>query len=346
MPATNRIRIYDNTMIVDAQTCPRLFYLRHHEFLSEADKKVWFDFGGAWGKAMDAIWQHGCGKKVNINQLAKIGFDAFCQEWVDERGRPGPDDLTEDDLDVRSGGIGFRNPVVAHEMIYFYVEKRKPMFENRTIRLLSVEEPFAVPLHKADKTILYGGRWDKIIKIEGFVRCIEHKTTTAWQYPRKLKTEYLNSFSPNNQIDGYIYAGRFKYGKQFRGVYVDIALVHKDIHDLFELMPVSRDTGSIDAWLWDTWYWVNEIERNKAALKTVKSNDGYMAAFPKKTASCYRFPFNCQYLKICSTNSNPIGIKKDIPNDEHGRPMFKVEKWEPFDYLKMEKLGLRKRDLV
>lgn len=329
-----KIRIYDNTQIVDAQVCLRLHYLRHTEWLNDENTKIWFDFGAAWHSAMDVIWKLMSEKKLKIQAVCDRAFEAWCIEWED-RGRPGPDDIDEDNMEV----MGIRNPMVAHEMIHYYIERRTPLFMNKTFRLISVEEPFAVPLME-DGSILYTGRWDKVIALEGSIRGIEHKTTTAFKWPRNLREEYLKSFVPNNQIDGYIYSGKAKHGKKFRGIYVDIALVHKDIHDKFELLPIERDDGALDAWLWETHYIINEIERNREALQDVRSTDGYMAAFPKKTSSCYRFPHNCQYLPICSAKNNPMGIKKNPPDG------WKIEQWQPFDYLQLEKIGLKKKDVI
>lgn len=329
-----KVRIYDNTQIIDAQKCPRFHYLRHTEWLTDENTKIWFDFGAAWHSAMDIIWKQ-MSDRVKPAVVCDRAFEAWCAEWED-RGRPGPDDLDEDNMVE----MGIRNPMVAHEMIHYYVERRSRLFQNKTFRLISVEEPFAVPIAE-DGSILYTGRWDKVISLEHVIRGIEHKTTTAYKWPRNLREEYLNSFVPNNQIDGYIYSGKAKYGKKFRGIYVDIALVHKDIHDCFEMLPIERDDGALDAWLWETHYWIGEIERNRQALASVRSTDPYMAAFPKKTASCYQFPHNCQYLKaVCNACHNPMGLKKNPPEG------FKAEKWEPFDYLQLEKIGLKKKDVV
>lgn len=336
----NKIRLYDNTQIVDAQTCNRLQYLRHFEWLVEEDSKIWFDFGAAWHSSMDVIWKLMSEKRLKLNVVTDRAFEAWCKEW-ESRDRPGPDDLDEDNMEL----MGIRNPMTAHEMIHFYVERRQRLFNNKTFRLISVEEPFAVPLNK-EGSLLYTGRWDKVIGLEGVIRGMEHKTTTAYKWPRNLRKEYLASFVPNNQLDGYIYSGKSKYGKKFRGIYVDIALVHKDIHDCFELLPIERNEGALDAWLWETHYYINESERNRQALRNVKPTDGYMAAFPKKTSSCYRFPHNCQYLPVCSQTDNPMGIRKDIPTDENGKAIYKVEKWEPFDYLKLNKIGLKKGDVL
>lgn len=333
-PPKKKIQIHDNTQVVDSQTCPRLFYLRHREHLTDEDTKIWFAFGGAWGKAMDVIWKD-MSDRVKPEVVLDRAFEAWCAEWT-SRGYPGPDDIDMDTMQE----MKMRNPMVANEMLYYYIERRAPLFKNKTFKLLSVEEPFAVPLDEHGD-VLYTGRWDKVISLEHRIRGGEHKTTTAHLYgTRKLKEEYLLSFVPNNQIDGYIYAGKAKYGKKFAGIYVDIALVHKDMHDVFEMLPIERDDGALDAWLWETHYWINEIDRNDQALIEVSDDDGYMAAFPKKTSACYRFPFNCQYLGICNAINNPKGLKAHPPDG------FKVEKWEPFDYLQLDKIGLKKKDVV
>ena len=146
----------------------------------------------------------------------------------------------------------------------------------------------------------------------------------------------MNSFSPNNQVDGYNYAGRFKYGKKWKGVWVDIAVVHKEIHNTFQLLPIERSQAAADAWLWDTNYWIEQLEENRRVLKTLPKDQPYLTAFPKSLKSCYDFPHSCPMLDICRYNQNPRMIQPPA--------YMKKEKWEPFDHLRLQKLGLKKED--
>jgi hypothetical protein len=163
---------------------------------------------------------------------------------------------------------------------------------------------------------------------------VTHNTTTAYRKDGYFRADFLDSFSPNSQVDGYQYAAGPLYAGKLRSIWIDAALVHKTVHDGFKFIPIDRGDSSLDMWLWETHHWIDQIEMNKAALAEEERTSGnYMAAFPRDTSSC----FGCAFRHPCIALPNPA--KQLTP------PMgFKVERWSPFDMVALEKIGFTRED--
>lgn len=321
------MRFYDNTRISSFRVCPRMYYYRHVKHWVPERISTALVFGGAWHEGMDVIWK-GLKEDPNIDAetLARKAFQAFLADWI-ESGLPSPDEMT---VEVEEY-IGYRHPMNAYEMFINYIDERRKFMAQPGFELLEVEIPFAVPLIPDDETLFYVGRLDKVFTLSTGIYVGEHKTTSEYKKGGPFKDSFIDSFSPNSQVDGYLFAGKSKYGKAFQGVWVDAALVHKTIHDAFKLIPIERLDSQLDSWLWETLYHVKQIEANKAQIETLDANDDYLAAFPKNTSSCSMYG-GCAYRDICKMLSNPLG--HDTPNG------FKVEPWSPFKELELEKIGL------
>jgi hypothetical protein len=142
----------------------------------------------------------------------------------------------------------------------------------------------------------------------------------------------MSSFSPNSQIEGYLYAGQLLYPDNFKGVWIDAALVHKTIHNGFRKIPINKNLEMLDAFLWEAIYWANDIDTSLKMLEECSPDDPYMRTFPKNTESCQDY-YGCAYQSVCRFHPNPMRV-------EHPPEGFKVERWEPFKELELEKIGL------
>ncbi len=327
-------RYYDNTRVSEFRTCPRKFFYRHVMDWVSVGFSPPLLFGSSWHSAMDEVWkvmsESNNAQSLGTQEVAELGYAAFMKTWV-EGGGPETDDIDEE-WQYR---LSFRNPMVALEMLYGYVDARRSLFQRDSFELLSIEQPFAVPLDPEDETLFYVGRFDKVFRVKEGIIIGEHKTTSLYARQGGFRPMFIDSFSPNSQVDGYLHAARVLYGDEVKSCWIDAALVHKTEHDFFKIIPIERQFNQLDAWLWETHHWIDEIEGNWNAVKEQSvngSDEPYMAAFPKNTSSCQDFARNCPYIDLCKMIPNPIG--RDLPGG------YEEEHWSPFERLGLDKIGL------
>lgn len=320
-------RYYDNTRISDYRRCPRYFYFRHERGWVRDTTDPAAAFGISWHSAMDSLW-HDIALGTDHYDKEKIllgAYKAFCNTWAEEGMTPAGDIGPEEFDRLRA-----RHPGTALEMLYAYFEQREDFIKTK-ITLLAIERPFAVPLDPNDPTLFYVGRVDKELEWNGHVYPLDHKTTANYAKLGGFKSVFLDSFSPNSQVEGYIFSGKVEHGEKLKGVLIDAALVHKT-EQAFKLIPIEKQFEQIDAWLWETHDWIGKIEDDKVKLPDTNSRQPYMSAFPKNTNSCFLYNKACPYLDVCRMWPNPVG--KDTP------PGFREDKWSPFEKLGLSELGL------
>jgi hypothetical protein len=323
-------RLYDNTRISSYKSCPRAFYYAHERDWRKEGTATALIFGGAWHNAMDVLWeQMGNGTLLSDSNVVDLAYEAFVAKWLKE-GLPAPDQMGPDEIAYYSP----RTPMVAKEMLYGYLEARREFFADPTFKLISIEQPFAVPLDPEDTTLWYVGRLDKVFELKGNIHVGEHKTSTAYRVNGPFRNDFLDSWSPNSQVDGYLYALRSLYGKKAKSVWIDAALVHKKVHNGFRFIPVDRQYAQLDAWLWSAHCWIDQIEGNKEVLRLNRDREPnrYLDAFPQNTGACGNYG-GCSYRDLCKTLPNPE--KEKVP------PLgYKEEHWSPFDEIKLEQIGM------
>ena len=312
------MKYFDNTRISEYLACPRKFYFRHVRHWRREGVSINLAFGSGWHAAMDEIW---AGKTIDE------AVDAF-RTVMDEEG------IDLDMLDISQ----IRNPMTCRAMLENYVQLRAAFFDQ--IELLAVEQPFAVPLMPGSDEY-YVGRIDKVFRHLTMKRICggEHKTTSWYKKDGPFRAEWIASFSPNSQVDGYLYAGHMMYGEEFKSVWVDGALVHKTVHDGFGFIPCQRKFSMLDLWLWETNERVGAIQEDlndlKKFLRTGLVNKmDYMPCFQRHTNSCFLYNRACSYLDICRNKPNPAQVF-ETPSD------YIESKWQPFDELKLKELGLK-----
>jgi hypothetical protein len=328
-PSLQLISLYDNTRISAYRNCPRYFYFGHVRNWQADRKSLPLAFGSSWHAAQDVIWRRHAEPKDKLNDIADEAYAAFITEWV-SNDLPAPENMSPDELEDMTP----RTPQVAQEMIYNYLDARWTIFHDPGFELVDIEKPFAVPLDPNNPSLWYVGRLDKVFKFRGKYVVGEHKSSSAYRKDGGFRADFLDQWSPNSQIDGYLYTLRLLYGNDASAVWVDAALVHKQVHNAFRFIPVERQFAQLDAWLWETHAWIDQIEGNLEVLEERSALDTpYLAAFPKNTSSCTNYG-GCPYADICKAVPNPA--KLDEP------PLgYKVQRWSPVDELKLEKIGFK-----
>lgn len=316
---SKQLRLYDNTRLSAYKRCPRFYYYRHVLHWEVDGKRLPLIFGASWHSAMEVIWAAMTPPAIPPNKetIVRAAYGAFLDTWLKEGGPP-PDEI---DYEMEKD-YAPRTPTTGLEMIVGYVEHR--LANASDFELISVEKGFAVPLDPQDPTLFYIGKIDKIVKRRGKVMGIEHKTTTAYSKASKFRSTFVDSFSPNAQVDGYLFALHMMYPGKAGAVWVDAALVHKS-DEGFMFIPVERQLAQLDGWLWETLDWIRRVEADTAAAVAVKASDPYMHAFPKNTNSCWDFMSACPYLGPCKMWSNPKD--KPIPAG------YTAKRWDPLEHL-------------
>ena len=318
------MKYYDNTRIGDYKTCPRKYLLRHEFDLVHEGNPLALTNGLCWHDAMDVVWT-----MVNARQPNDQVLGAAMKRWVEtwkEWGMDFPLTLEQQEK------CAPRTPMIAAEMLTNYISQRGDFI--RECELVAVEQPFAVKLYSDDTPIRYIGRFDKVVIHPNHGRLlIEHKTSSLYSKASGLRPDYIKSWSPNSQIDGYLHAANMIYENGVNGIWIDAALVHKTVHNVFKFIPIDRQFAQLDQWLYETRDWIQRIEDEKARFGAGPGeSDQNYGGFPKNTGSCSMWA-GCSYRDLCKFNPVPSNI---LSNHDG----FKIEHWEPFDILKIEELGL------
>ena len=310
---------YDNTQLSAYKDCPRKYYLRHVRHWRSEGISLDLVFGLAWHDAMDIVWQL-ANESCTPDEILPLAYAQFSETWLEEGGP----DMEEIDLASASPKLQVKNPGNASEMLYHYIDQRWDFLN--TIELLAVERPFMVPLYEDRDDIQYIGRRDKDFRYEGRVIVGEHKTTGSYKKGGPFRDDYIASYSPNSQVDGYLFASHMTYGNEAKGVWVDAALCHKTVHNGFKFIPVDRAIEQLDAWLSETREWIDRIENEKHHYINYSNLDrSYLDCFPKNTGACSMYS-GCSYQDICRFIANPAR--------ETSPPAgFIEEEWKPFEIL-------------
>ena len=297
-------RFFDNSTLDSMRVCPRRYYYSKIRRWKADRSAIALVFGSAWHAAMDYLW-------ANPSASAKKVFEeGFLKEW-------NKSEFSEtEDFDLFP-----RTPQRAFEMISKYIERYQSWLENN-IKVEAIEKAFIVPLSENHQNLFYIGKWDKLYKQGNFYHIVDHKTTSSFA------NTWLNSWSPNGQVDGYLYAGHMEYGDMFKSVMIDGALVSKTQID-FRRVPIERQIDMLDNWKWEVLDLIEQImyyEERLIEERSLEKESRFLRAFPKCTTSCTSYYGMCPYVDLCKYVPNPESYKgDDVPEG------FALDTWRPFD---------------
>ena len=297
-------RFFDNSMLDVMRVCPRKFYYRHIRHWETSGIRIPLIFGSAWHAAMDFTWNGVQG--LNDYQLLEGASCEFIKTWK-QMGMV-------DSLDFDTFP---RTPARAVSMLEEYIRTYRSQLER--IQLMETETAFVVPLSLDNANIFYIGKWDKVFRDRLGITICDHKTASSMQ------SSWINSFSPNGQMDGYLHAGHMTYGDEMHGVLIDGALVSKTKID-FQRIPLQRQTSQLNAWVWEVTDLIDMIELNEERLLEYRASGDrldYLPAFPKCTTSCTQYFGTCPYHDLCQFWENPE--HKEIPDN------MQSATWVPFN---------------
>lgn len=332
---------FDNTMLSSWRSCRRKFYFSHirhwrSQGFSYGSRKL--VFGLAWHEAMDKIWAKFMQDDADrLEPLHEEAFIAFLDCWVAEGG-PSMEDIESDPEEYEKYLPHL--PQRAIPMLRAYIRTYESFLHS--IEILAIEQPFALPITTYEgRQLYYTGRMDKIYLHNGLIYCMEHKTTGWYGRSNGFNNQFINSFYPNSQVDGYLVALQ-KLFPQYTlgGVNIDATLVHKS-HLANLIIPQTRAPAMLDVFLYDAISDTVDIFREISRMEAMEENlnEGhlypYMPAFPRNTKACFEYMSPCPFLDTCRYKPNPHLITS--PPDH-----LSINPWSPFDVLELEKLDLEK----
>lgn len=291
---------YDNSSLDTYRVCPRKFYFRHVRHFETSAPRMPLIFGSSWHSAMDFVWLHAA--ELNSSDLIEGGDTAFRATWETF------------DLDPSiMFDIYPRTPERAVQILQEYVKRYQSTIAGYEI--LGIEKPFIVPI---SDDLYYVGKLDKIIRVRGGVRIVDHKTASSFS------SQWMEQFSPSGQVDGYLHAGHHSY-QDFEEVVIDGAMVSKSKIE-FCTVPVRRQLTQLNAWSWEVLDLIDMIQVNEERLHEYRNSSNridFLPAFPKCTSSCTTYYGCCPYIDLCKFWANPEEEECPVGFIEH--------KWTPFD---------------
>ena len=316
-PTLSSLTFRDNSRLSEFKLCPRKFFFHYVCDVVPGWIRPPLDFGSAWHKAMDYVWIKIFEDETH-KQLLEGSFNAFLEEWQ-ERGHPKFIDLGDE---AKYKG---RTPSTAIEMLDSYIKLRSTWI--KTLELIAVELPFAVPLDPDNPRRFYVGRLDKVYKENGFYWVGEHKTNSLYSIEHGMQYGFTSMFDPNSQVDGYSFALKMLYGAKTKGVNVDAALVHKTHHDIFKFIPVNKAVSHSNEWLEDCNYWWDRVD--EANLKE---------QYPRNApGACRTIYGQCEYKDVCMSTVRTREFEDGVKGDSKECPSgYKIDKWEPFSFEELE----------
>ncbi len=300
----------DYSTLIDLKKCPRRYFFHYVKRLVPDSTALALVFGSSWGSAMDALYA-AIGEGITDRKtLLSISFGGFLERWTED-GLPAV--IPPTDFDTYKA----RQPMTAMSMLSSYIDKRLNWLAN--VEIVAIELPFAVPVNPEKPWRYYIGRLDKVIRervshVAGRVKGIEHKTTSLFATKTGIQDQWVSSFDPNSQIDGYIHALSLIYGEEAGGVDVDGALVHKQHHDIFKIVPFSGMQAFINEFLTDLNYWWDRLEE--------ANRENF---YPRNDWGCQDRYGQCPFLSLCRMTPRTDRMPEEMPLG------YKENTWVPYD---------------
>ena len=291
--------IYDSSRVQGFQTCARMDFFRSILGWTSNFPNNHLVFGSAVHLAMKHLLLHGYG-----NDSILKAFELFRNYYRKE--------FPEETDELYTPKIPSRVLPALIEYCQTYArdfEEFEPLY---------VEVGGTVPL--TDDVVMHF-RQDAICKKpNGEIFSMEHKTLG-----RTPSRQWTEQWDLKTQIGTYTHALYCMFPQEdVFGVTVN-ALGFLKTKFAFLRQPIRKTEEIMQAWLWNTLYWIDQIKWNTAFLMNDCSpSDQVMMAFPMNTESCTKY-FGCPYKDFCASWPNPLQHCDEPPMG------FKIEWWNPLD---------------
>ena len=323
--------VLDNSTISCFRDCRRRALYRYvKDWTKDGPEPASLAFGRGWHNGLDALyklyyttrdetsklfkaeWPKIKASDAFLETIADTAYKAFLEEWTDA-GYPETPSFEDLETDPK------RTPIRAKNMFIQYYLDMMHIMDGWA--LIASEAPFIVPLDDTETKYWYGGRTDKIIASEEGLWLVEHKTSSLYSKSSGFQSAFSDSFSPNSQIEGYMFAlhwlkarGEIKSDLPIVGVIVDAALVHK-VQFYFKRIPIYYDERLVTQWYEEVIQYVHEFDQTLENGKWSRNTDSCQGKY-----GC------CQFVDVCRMypDHNPLLANNQPPQG------FAERAWTPY----------------
>jgi len=292
--------IQDSSKVQAFMDCPRKYFYRYILGWDTDAPNNHLSFGSAWHDAMEYLLLNGYGDSSVLG-----AYEAFLRTYRKDFPKE------TDEL------FGAKTPARVLEALVEYVLKYKSDFSE--FEVLYTEIAGTVPLTE-DRKLHF--RQDAICKGIGAFGyfSLEHKTTGA-----TISRSWMQQWPLSTQVGTYTHVLYCLYpAEEVYGVRINGSGFLKTKFS-FERIPISKTKSAMQVWMWNTLFWLDQIQWNFELLKECKESDEVMMAFPMNTQNCSKW-FGCPYHDFCTAWPNPLRSCDEVPMG------LKIEFWDPMKY--------------
>ncbi len=259
------------------QKCPRYYQYAVVEGWQPRDKSVHLRFGGHYADAMQAYYLNRAKGMDRQEAIAATIRKALTDTWdydLDEEGNPIPGTGQPWQTDHIKDRF-----TLIRTLVWYFEEYRDDIPVLQLNVAPAVELKFSLAV---DNDYFFVGTLDRGISYNKQPWIMDQKTTSFLLGPK-----YFNSFSPNNQVSQYTFAGRMIFNEPVPGVLIDATQIAQGF-SRFSRAPIYRTTSQLNEW-YDT-----ALASMESANTAIKEQ-----AFHMNAESCGNYG-GCAFRDICS----------------------------------------------
>ena len=273
---------WDATSLDLAMTCSRKYYYSMIRGIRSKETSVHLIFGGLYATALEHFYKYRAEGQSLDNALRAVVREALVASWDKEAGHP----------------VIFDSPaktrVALIRTIVWYVEQFAIESEDglQTYHLQNgkpaVELSFALDF---SPSIVYCGHLDRVVTMADHLYIMDQKTTG-----QTVGSYFFTTFSPDNQMSGYAFAGQAILHSPIRGVILDAAQIAVNF-TRFERGIITRSKDQLEEWVDGAIYFIEQFQKlsDYAGINEKK--------WPMNPNAC-GFYGGCEFRLLCNKTSS------------------------------------------
>lgn len=309
IPHSPTHEILDGSKLNRFMECPRAFFYEYMLAWRSERPNNHLVFGSAWHEAMEHLLLNGYSSKS-----VAAAYEKFLERYRQELPDPDMDDMFWPKTPERA----FLCLIEYAKQYHRDEQHYKPLYTEIAFRI------------QMDETRFLHGRMDSIIErtSDGLISSLEHKTGSSLN-------RWGEQFHMGMQGSLYFHVLACLYGFENVKHIIFNGSIFKKVKGTrggslfdFHREKVFKEKHAMQAWHFNTLYWMDQIENEYRLLSESSENDDVLLAFPMNTTNCSKW-FGCQYKNFCMAWKNPLQKCHQCPMGmivDHWNPMEEESK--------------------